>query len=107
VSFSFDLESPSDARITQLQELISDHLLSNTEREMLRKLAEKGGPLWLVQQGMLAYSEAASYNIGKLDLEDEDDLERGRQLVRERKYIEWQKNLWERLLSSVPETKKD
>ncbi len=95
--------APDEARLEKLADLIAFTVLGNTERTMIRRLAENGGPLDLVAQGLLAYSEELRYRTSNLDLEDKGQMAKALQAVRERKYVDFTIRLLERLLTPLPE----
>ena len=100
--FYFPRADEERGRLDQLQELIAFTMLGNTQREMLRNLAEPGEPIDTISRGLLAFSEEARYALGRLDLEDPIQLERGKQLSREIKQIEWTISFLERMLTPIP-----
>lgn len=102
----FQFERPAtkdEERLEKLADLVSFEILGNTERLMMRRLAENGGPLAMVAQGLLAYSEELRYRTSNLDLEDEGQLAKAMQAVRERKYVDFTIRLLERILTPRPE----
>lgn len=102
--FQFTRPAEADeARLEKLADLIAFDVLGNTERLMIRRLAENGGPLDLVAQGLLAYSEELRYRTSNLDLENEEQLARALRAVRERKYVDFTIRLLERILTPLPE----
>lgn len=102
--FQFSRPAAADeARLEKLSDLIAFNILGNTERHMIRRLAENGGPLDLIAQGLLAYSEELRYRTSNLDLEDEEQLARAKLAVRERKYVDFTIRLLERILTPLPE----
>jgi len=101
----FEFSRPASAEETRLEtlaDLISFRVLGITERHRLRKLAAPGEPLDLIVQGLLAYSDQARYAVSTLDLEDPLQLEKAILIGRERKAIDWQIRLWERILTPIP-----
>lgn len=77
--------------------------LGNTERGQLRALADPGGPLWYVQEAMVAYATVLEKAIAGCDFATIEGLARARQLQTEFKAVRWQRELWERILSPLPE----
>ena len=106
-AFSFPRKDKERDRLDQLAAMIAGVVLGNTQREMLRKLAETGEPIDLIVRGLLAYGDEARYTLGRLDVEDDSQLAKAKALAREIKQIEWTVSLFERVLSPLPESKKE
>lgn len=90
-------------KLEAVSEYISGELLSNTDRRALRRLAENGGPLALIQEGMLAYVQELRYAIPSLDLRIPEELEKALKLQEEIRAVQWQIDFWERMLTLLPE----
>jgi hypothetical protein len=76
--------------------------LSNIEREMLRVHAQPGGPLWKIQKGLLDYRGALIENVTSLDLATEVGLTKARELLAEARAVQWQYEMWQRMLTPLP-----
>src|SRR5690606_40512375 len=64
-------------------EIISGEMLGNTDRMILRRLAEPGQTLALLQEGFLAYVQTLMYAIPPLDLRKLEDFKRALELQAE------------------------
>lgn len=74
--------------------------LSPTERDMIRPYAAEGQPIWKIQKGLLDYRTALMENATRLDLANREQFDKARQLFAEIKAIDWQYQMWERLLGA-------
>lgn len=82
-----------------------DAILSNTERQQLRVLAEPGGPLYRIMSGLLDYKKKVDGSFSQVDLHSPSGLQMVASLQAESKAIKWQYEMWQRLLTFVePET---
>src|SRR6476661_6848409 len=77
--------------------------LGNTERGQLRALAEPGGPLWTIQQNMVDYARRLEKALSSCDLLNPATLQKAIALQSELRAVDWQRRMWERVLSPVPE----
>lgn len=85
-----------------IPERFQDIVLSNTERAQLRQLAEEGGPLWRIMQGLLGWRQIVARGLEVVDLYSEDGRAKAGALQAEIKAITWQYDLWQRLLTYLP-----
>lgn len=85
-----------------IPERFSDIVLSNIERSQLRALADEGGPLWRIMQGLLGWRQIVSRGLEVVDLYSEDGRRQAGALQAEIKAITWQYDLWQRLLTFIP-----
>lgn len=80
--------------------------LSPIERDMMRPMAAEGQPIWKIQKGLLDYRATLVENASQLDLTKREDFDKARSLYAEAKAIQWQYDMWERLLGA-PELNQD
>jgi len=77
-----------------------DLVLSPPERAMLRPYGAEGQPIWKIQQGLLDYRKTLLEIVAKLDLGKREDFDKARSLLAEAKAIQWQYEMWERMLGA-------
>lgn len=80
-------------------------ILSNTERQQLRALAEPGGPLYRIMSGLLSYKVVVERGFSRVNLGAPNAMIILAALQSEIKAIEWQYRMWQRQLTFIePET---
>lgn len=83
--------------------------LSNTERAMLRGLAEPGAPLWKIMRSMIDYGESLKQALMVADFDDPSQVAALRKVQATYVAITWVQTTFENALTDVPEreTKED
>lgn len=73
--------------------------LDNTERATLRELAEPGGSLWKIMQGMIDYRRELESQFSLMDLYSTEGVLEARKVHQAVKAIDWQVTMWEGILT--------
>jgi hypothetical protein len=73
--------------------------LDNTERATLRELAQPGGSLWKIMQGMVDYRRELESQFILMDLYSPAGVEEARKVHQAVKSIDWQLTMWEGILT--------
>lgn len=77
--------------------------LSNTEREILRGLAEPGGGLWKILRSMVDYGEGLKQALVAADFSDEAQMSQARKVQATIVACQWVTETFENALSHVDE----
>lgn len=80
--------------------------LSNTERAMLRGLAEPGAPLWKIMRSMVDYGEGLKQALVTADFDDPAQQAAIRKVQAAYVAVQWVQSTFEAALTDVPEAPK-
>lgn len=80
--------------------------LGNAEKEILRGLAEPGGPLWKIMRRMTSYGEELKQSLITVDLDDPDQVRAVRKVQATIIAIAWVHSTFEQALQTVPTERK-
>lgn len=75
--------------------------LSNTDRALLRSMAETGGPLWKILRAMLDYGAALRENLIMVDLDDESQRKAARKVQSTIQAVEWVRETFELAMTDL------
>lgn len=101
-AFTIDQWSEEDSR-RELRAHFEEVELSNTERAMLRRMIAPGELLFRVQANMVDYDRFLRNALMGCDLDTPEGVRRARTIRNEISAVDWQRRMWERLLSHIPE----
>lgn len=77
--------------------------LGNTEKEILRGLAEPGGPLWKIMRRMRAYGEGLKEALATADLDDPAAIRAVKKIQATIAAVAWVEATFESALTPGPE----
>lgn len=83
-------------------EPIADAVLSNTERQQLRELAEPGGPLHRIMTVLLGRKTVVERTFTRVNLFTPEGLAQMAALQAEAKALTQQYEMWQRMLTFIP-----
>ena len=83
-------------------EIPNPETLSNTERAMLREMAQPGGPLWKVFRSMVDFGEGLSQSLIGSDLLDPQQVNAARKTQATIIAVAWVMETFEQALTDQP-----